>query len=86
MAQRIQFSRTGGPEVLELVDFEPAAPGPDEVQVRNHAIGLNFIETYYRSGLYPPPSLPSGLGTEGAGVVEAVGSAVTRFKPSGPVA
>lgn len=86
MAQRIQFSRNGGPEVLELVDFEPAAPGPDEVQVRNHAIGLNFIETYYRSGLYPPPALPSGLGTEGAGVVEAVGSAVTRFKAGDRVA
>lgn len=80
MAKRIQFSAVGGPEVLEYVDFEPQAPGPQAVVVRNKAIGLNFIDTYYRSGLYPAPSLPSGLGAEGAGVVEAVGAEVTRFK------
>ncbi|WP_412779111.1 alcohol dehydrogenase catalytic domain-containing protein, partial [Pseudomonas syringae pv. coryli] len=72
MAKRIQFSAVGGPEVLEYVDFEPEAPGPQAVVVRNKAIGLNFIDTYYRSGLYPTP-LPSGLGAEGAGGVEAVG-------------
>lgn len=86
MAKRIQFSTHGGPEVLELVDFEPAEPGPQQVRVRNKAIGLNFIDTYFRSGLYPAPSLPSGLGTEGAGVVEAVGSEVTRFKVGDRVA
>jgi NADPH2:quinone reductase len=86
MAKRIQFSAVGGPEVLDYVDFEPAAPGPQEVLVRNKAIGLNFIDTYYRSGLYPAPALPSGLGTEGAGVVEAVGSDVTRFKAGDRVA
>ena len=86
MAKRIQFSTVGGPEVLDYVDFEPAAPGPQEVLVRNKAIGLNFIDTYYRSGLYPAPALPSGLGTEGAGVVEAVGSDVTRFKAGDRVA
>jgi NADPH2:quinone reductase len=86
MAKRIQFSTVGGPEVLDYVDFEPAAPGPQEVLVRNKAIGLNFIDTYYRSGLYPAPALPSGLGTEGAGVVEAVGSEVTRFKAGDRVA
>ncbi|QXG47630.1 NADPH:quinone reductase [Pseudomonas viridiflava] len=79
MAKRIQFSTVGGPEVLEYIDFEPEALGPKEVLVRNKAIGLNFIDTYYRSGLYPAPELPSGLGTEGAGVVEAVGAEVTRF-------
>ncbi len=86
MAKRIQFSAAGGPEVLDYVDFDPAAPGPQEVLVRNKAIGLNFIDTYYRSGLYPAPALPSGLGTEGAGVVEAVGSDVTRFKAGDRVA
>jgi NADPH2:quinone reductase len=80
MAKRIQFSAHGGPEVLELVDFQPAEPGPDQVRVRNKAIGLNFIDTYFRSGLYPAPSLPSGLGTEGAGVVDAVGQNVTHLK------
>lgn len=72
MAKRIQFSAHGGPEVLEYVDYKPAEPAADQVRVRNQAIGLNFIDTYYRSGLYPAPSLPSGLGTEGAGIVDAV--------------
>ncbi|MCS5515137.1 NADPH:quinone reductase [Pseudomonas qingdaonensis] len=86
MAKRIQFSQHGGPEVLTLVDFEPAAPGPQQVRVRNHAIGLNFIDTYFRSGLYAPPALPSGLGTEAAGVVEAVGEGVRRIKVGDRVA
>ncbi|MDB5982655.1 MAG: quinone oxidoreductase [Pseudomonas sp.] len=80
MAKRIQFRTVGGPEVLEYVDFEPAQPGPQQVLLRNKAIGVNYIDTYFRSGLYPAPSMPSGLGTEGAGVVEAVGSEVTQFK------
>ncbi|QXI33827.1 NADPH:quinone reductase [Pseudomonas promysalinigenes] len=86
MAKRIQFSQHGGPEVLQLVEFEPAAPGPQQVRVRNHAIGLNFIDTYFRSGLYSPPSLPSGVGTEAAGVVEAVGEGVTRLNVGDRVA
>jgi len=86
MAKRIQFRAHGGPEVLEYVDYEPAAPGPNQVRVANQAIGLNFIDTYYRSGLYAPPALPSGLGSEGAGIVEAVGSDVTRFKVGDRVA
>jgi NADPH2:quinone reductase len=86
MAKRIQFSRHGGSEVLELVDQAAVDPGPQEVRVRNRAIGLNFIDTYYRSGLYVPPSLPSGLGGEGAGEVEAVGSAVTHLKVGDRVA
>ncbi|UTL81266.1 NADPH:quinone reductase [Pseudomonas putida] len=86
MAKRIQFSQHGGPEVLQLVEFDPTPPGAQQVRVRNHAIGLNFIDTYFRSGLYAPPALPSGLGTEGAGVVEAVGEGVTRLKVGDRVA
>ena len=86
MAKRIQFSRHGGPEVLDYLDYQPAAPGPHEVRVQNQAIGLNFIDTYFRSGLYPPPALPSGLGSEGAGIVEAVGSAVSHLQVGDRVA
>ncbi len=86
MAKRIQFSQHGGPEVLQLVEFDPAPPGPLQVRVRNHAVGLNFIDTYFRNGLYTPPALPSGLGTEGAGVVDAVGEGVTRLKVGDRVA
>ena len=86
MAKRIQFSRHGGPDVLEYTDYNPAAPGPNEVRVQNQAIGLNFIDTYFRSGLYTPPALPSSLGTEGAGIVEAVGSAVSGFQVGDRVA
>jgi NADPH2:quinone reductase len=85
MAKAIQFSRTGGPEVLELVDVEVGEPGPGEARVRNHAIGVNFIDVYFRNGLYPL-ALPSGLGQEGAGVVEAVGEGVTHVKPGDRVA
>ncbi|MDN3525593.1 NADPH:quinone reductase [Halomonas sabkhae] len=79
MAQRIEFSQTGGPEVLQLVETSVAAPGAGEVRVRHHAVGLNFIDIYFRTGLYPAPSLPSGLGTEAAGVVEAVGEGVEHL-------
>ena len=83
MAKRIQFRAHGGPEVLEFVDYTPAEPGPQQVRVRNQAIGLNFIDTYYRSGLYPLPELPSGLGNEGAGVVDAIGSDVHNMHRGG---
>lgn len=86
MAKRIQFSAHGGPDVLEYVDYTPAEPGPQQVRVRNEAIGLNFIDTYFRSGLYAPPALPSGLGAEGAGVVDAIGSEVSQFKVGDRVA
>lgn len=86
MAKRIQFQAHGGPEVLEFVDYTPAEPGPQQVRVRNQAIGLNFIDTYYRSGLYPLPELPSGLGNEGAGVVDAIGSNVHNVKVGDRVA
>ncbi|MFQ5347142.1 MAG: quinone oxidoreductase [Rhodothalassiaceae bacterium] len=79
MVARIEFSRTGGPEVLTLVKSALAEPGPGEVQVRHRAIGVNFIDCYHRSGLYPLP-LPSGMGLEAAGIVEAVGAGVTTFR------
>ncbi|MBI1186431.1 MAG: NADPH:quinone reductase [Alphaproteobacteria bacterium] len=74
----IRFAETGGPEVLRLEDVEIAAPGAGQVRIRHEAIGVNFIDTYHRTGLYPL-GLPSGLGMEAAGVVEAVGEGVTRF-------
>lgn len=80
MATRIEFNKHGGPEVLNAVEFTPDAPAENEVQVENKAIGINYIDTYIRSGLYPPPSLPSGLGTEAAGVVSQVGSNVKHVK------
>ncbi|AJI96032.1 zinc-binding dehydrogenase family protein [Yersinia ruckeri] len=80
MAKRIQFATTGSPDVLQYVDFSPNDPVENEVQVENKAIGINYIDTYIRSGLYPPTQLPSGLGTEGAGVIKKVGSAVTSLK------
>ncbi len=70
---------TGGPEVLEAEHIDVPSPGPGEVLVRNAAVGLNFIDTYHRSGLYKLP-LPSGLGGEGAGVVESVGEGVTGLR------
>ncbi len=86
MAYRIQFDRLGGPEVLTRVEGDPGAPGAGELRLRQHAVGLNFIDVYVRTGLYPVPALPSSLGTEGAGVVEAVGPGVSGFKPGDRVA
>jgi NADPH:quinone reductase len=85
MAKAIRIARTGGPEVLEYVDVEVGEPGPGEARVRQHAIGVNFIDVYFRTGLYPQP-LPAGAGQEGAGVVEAVGAGVTHVKPGDRVA
>jgi NADPH:quinone reductase len=81
----IRFHKTGGPEVLVLDDVELTPPGANEVQVRHTAIGVNFIDTYHRNGLYPLP-LPSGLGQEAAGVVDAVGVNVSYVKPGDRVA
>lgn len=75
MVKTVQIEKVGGPEVMEFVDKELADPGPGMVRVANRAIGLNYIDTYHRSGLYPLP-LPTGIGLEGAGVVEAVGDGV----------
>jgi len=85
MAQAIRFHATGGPDVLKWESVDVGAPGPGEVRVRNTAIGVNFIDTYQRSGLYPL-TLPSGLGTEAAGIVEAVGSGVQGLAPGDRVA
>jgi NADPH:quinone reductase len=85
MAKVIRFHERGGPEVLRLEDAEVGDPGPGQARVRHRAIGVNFIETYHRTGLYPLP-LPSGLGQEAAGVVEAVGAGVTHVKPGDRVA
>jgi NADPH2:quinone reductase len=74
------IERTGGPEVIQWRDADLPAPGPHEVLVRHEAVGLNFIDTYHRSGLYPV-ELPATLGSEAAGVVEAVGSEVADFAP-----
>ena len=86
MSKRIQFSKTGDSSVLEWVDTAPKAPGSGEVRIANKAVGLNFIDIYFRTGLYPAPSMPSGLGTEGAGVVDAVGEGVTHLKEGDRVA
>jgi NADPH:quinone reductase len=81
----IQIQRTGGPEVLEAVELPRPEPDPGEVLIRHEAIGLNFIDTYMRGGLYPV-QLPATLGSEGAGVIEAAGAGVSRFKPGDRVA
>ncbi len=81
----IRFHQLGGPEVLRVEDLPTAAPGPGEARVRHTAIGVNFIDTYHRSGLYKVP-LPSGLGSEAAGVVEAVGPGVTHVAAGDRVA
>jgi NADPH2:quinone reductase len=75
----IRFSKPGGPDVLALEDIELPPPGPGQVRVRHTVIGVNFIDTYHRSGLYPVP-LPSGLGLEASGVVDALGANVQSLK------
>ncbi|MFD9459425.1 quinone oxidoreductase family protein [Streptomyces sp. NPDC060027] len=77
MAHAIRFKETGGPEVLRWEEVVVGDPGPGEVRIRHHAVGLNFADTYFRTGLYPA-ALPAGLGVEAAGVVEAVGEGVTQ--------
>jgi NADPH2:quinone reductase len=76
----IQIEQTGGPEVMKLVDVQVGEPGPGEIRIRHKAVGLNFIDVYYRTGLYKT-ALPTGLGGEGSGIVEAVGEGVTHLKP-----
>ena len=79
MPHAVRFSKTGGPEVLVYEEIAVAPPGNGEVRIRHTAVGVNYIDTYHRSGLYPLP-LPSGIGGEAAGVVEAVGPGVTDFR------
>ena len=85
MPKAIRIHKPGGPEVLQWEDVEVGDPGPGQVRVRHHAVGLNYIDVYHRSGLYPLP-YPSGLGLEAAGVVEAVGAGVSNVKPGDRVA
>jgi len=75
MTKAIIIKKPGGPEVLEITDIKLEAPGPDQIKVKNVAVGLNYIDTYHRSGLYSVP-LPSGVGLEGAGVITEIGSNV----------
>ncbi|MET4128087.1 quinone oxidoreductase [Roseovarius sp. MBR-6] len=80
MARTVVIETTGGPEVLTLVEREVGAPGPGEIRIRHEACGLNFIDVYQRTGLYPL-ALPHALGMEAAGVIEAVGAGVSHLKP-----
>jgi len=80
MGKAIRFDRTGGPEVLQLRDVDVGAPGPGQARVRHSFIAVNFIDVYFRSGVYPL-ELPNGLGSDAVGVVEAVGPGVTEVKP-----
>ncbi len=82
---RIRFDETGGPEVLKTEAVDLSSPGPGEVRLRHDVIGLNFIDIYHRSGLYPVP-LPSGIGTEAAGTIDAIGPDVGDFRPGDRVA
>lgn len=81
----IRFQQTGAEHVLQYIQQPLAEPAANEILISQHAIGVNFVDTYYRSGLYPA-NLPSGLGSEAAGIVEATGSAVTHLKPGDRVA
>ena len=80
MSLAVQIRQPGGPEELQLVDAPVGEPGPGQIRIRHHAIGLNFIDVYHRTGLYPL-TMPAGIGMEGAGVIEAVGEGVTHLRP-----
>lgn len=86
MTHAIRIHKTGGPEVLQWEAVELGEPGPGEARVRHEAVGLNFIDVYHRTGLYPLPGFPCVLGMEGAGVVEAIGTGVTEVAPGDRVA
>jgi NADPH2:quinone reductase len=86
MVAAVRVHKTGGPEVLTYEEVEVASPGPGQVRVKQHACGVNYIDTYFRSGLYPAPSLPFIAGNEGAGEVVAVGPGVTDVKVGDRVA
>ena len=84
MAQTVRFHRAGGPEVLELEEVAVGKPGPGQARIRHIAVGLNFADTYFRSGFYKVP-LPAGMGVEAAGVVEAIGEGVANVAPGDKV-
>jgi NADPH:quinone reductase len=85
MTRIVKIEKTGGPEVLKLKTIDLKKPGPDEVTIEHKAIGLNFIDTYHRSGLYPL-ELPSGIGGEASGVIKEVGSKVKNFSVGDKIA
>ena len=78
MTRVVKIEKTGGPEVLKIETIELGTTGPEEVLIEQKAIGLNFIDTYHRSGLYPL-ELPSGIGAEGSGIIKKIGSKVKDF-------
>ena len=80
MSLAVQIRQHGGPEELQIVDVPVGEPGPGEIRIRHHAVGLNFIDVYHRTGLYPL-NMPASIGMEAAGVVEAVGEGVTHLAP-----
>jgi NADPH:quinone reductase len=86
MPKAIRIHEIGGPEVMRWEDYDPGAPGRGEVRLRQEAVGLNFIDVYHRTGLYPLPALPAVLGMEGAGIVESVGGDVSDVKAGDRVA
>src|SRR3974377_1252798 len=86
MVAAVRVHKLGGPEVLKYEEVEVGTPGPGQIRIRQHACGINYIDTYFRTGLYPAPSLPFVIGNEGAGEVIAVGPGVTEFKPGDRVA
>ncbi len=85
MSKSVIINKHGGPEVLELKDVSVPSPGPEQIKIKNLAIGLNYIDTYHRSGLYPI-KLPCGIGLEGAGVVQEIGSGVKNFSKGDDIA
>src|SRR5690606_7734681 len=85
-AYAIRIHEYGGPENMVYEAVDVAVPATGEVQIRQHAVGVNYLDTYNRRGVFPVPELPWGLGVEGAGVVTAVGEGVTRFAPGDRVA
>jgi NADPH2:quinone reductase len=86
MVHAVCIHKTGGPEVLKFEEIEAGEPGPGQIRLKQTAIGLNFIDVYHRTGLYPVPNLPTPIGLEAAGVVEAIGPGVEGLKPGDRVA
>ncbi|MGA7878003.1 MAG: alcohol dehydrogenase catalytic domain-containing protein, partial [Desulfoferrobacter sp.] len=79
MTKAIVIHATGGPEVLKWENHNPGAPGPGKALIRHDAVGLNFIDIYHRTGLYPLPQLPAVPGMEGAGIIEELGEGISEF-------
>ncbi|HYA42838.1 MAG TPA: quinone oxidoreductase [Syntrophobacteraceae bacterium] len=86
MPKAVMIHETGGPEVLRFQEYDPGKPGPGEALLRHEAIGVNFIDIYHRTGLYPLPHMPAVIGMEGAGIVEAVGEGVSEVSVGDRVA